>query len=471
MSGVGFIAVAAATSSITAAIDGINQAAQEVIVEMNMDNGKLTETIAEVAGWESSVPDNVSEEGYTLTVSGSGHFVAQGANVKQNNFKDNARQIEMSGGNYFENVISLSQNPLYGFTEPQVLIKDINTAIPLRLPFPPNRNFMGREEQLSRIDEYFCKSKCHDAPCIIALTGTGGMGKTQIALEYAYRHQKKYTAVFWLSAASLDTLRISFANTIQRIVEEQVKALEWPHSAPDYNRIALKLGISGLIDDKGIVSTKPEDASAIVAAVFWWLRLPNNDKWLFVFDNADDLETFDIREYFPNHGSGSILITSRRPEFSYATQQMSVDGLDEGSAIELLLRLAQLTNRTEAVKKDATVLVKRLGFMPLAISHAGCFIHEVKLPLGEYLSYFDGAFMTVQSRKPRFGWNYQNDTAATTWEISFSKVEGYDKEAAALLLVCSYFNPEEIFESLFDQESFTDESFPDESFRFQGKSV
>ena len=70
------------------------------------------------------------------------------------------------------------------------------------------------------------------------------------------------------------------------------------------------------------------------------------------------------------------------------------------------------------------------------------------------MSYYDKAFMDVQSRKPRFGWDYRNDTAATTWEISFSCVEKQDREAALLLLVCSYLNPEEIFENLWEDEMF-----------------
>ena len=90
--------------------------------------------------------------------------------------------------------------------------------------------------------------------------------------------------------------------------------------------------------------------------------------------------------------------------------------------------------------------------MPLAISHAGCYIRETKLPVGEYKSYYDKAFMTVQSRKPRLGRNYRNDTTATTWEISFSQIEKQDTEAALLLLTCSYLNPQEIFEKLWEDK-------------------
>src|ERR1700756_5259503 len=89
-----------------------------------------------------------------------------------------------------------------------------------------------------------------------------------------------------------------------------------------------------------------------------------------------------------------------------------------------------------ATENEASILVEKLGFMPLAISHAGCFLRETKVQVGEYLSYYDEAFMVVQSKKPKFGWNYQ-DTAATTWEISFSRIEKQDKDATRFLLTCS----------------------------------
>ncbi|KAF3112298.1 hypothetical protein TWF706_010885 [Orbilia oligospora] len=266
-------------------------------------------------------------------------------------------------------------------------IKGINFVIPFHMPFFRSNSFVGRAETLKQVHEYFSDSNLVDTPRIFALIGTGGMGKTQTALEYAYHHRHNYTAVFWISAATL----------------------------------------------------------------FSWLQLPGNNRWLLIVDNADDLETFSIEEYLPNQGSGAIFTTSRRPEFSQSAKQVGLEGLDSKSAVALLLNLAHLTD-SGVLENEAMTLVEKLGFMPLAISHAGCYIHETKLPLRNYLPYYNKAFMALQSRKPRFGWNYRNDTAATTWEISFSKVEERHKEAALLLLVCSYLNPEEIFDNMWEDE-------------------
>src|SRR5579871_1189698 len=153
------------------------------------------------------------------------------------------------------------------------------------MPLPRNSTFTGREGELRTIHEFLSGSNSKDTPCMLALTGTGGMGKTQIVLEYAYRHQHEYTAIFWVSAASEDTIRSSFIDIMQCIVEEQAKTI-WRESTPDYNVVSRTLGVPGLIDSSsGIVSPDSRDAKRIQSALFDWLQLPNNCKWLLIYDN------------------------------------------------------------------------------------------------------------------------------------------------------------------------------------------
>ncbi|KAK6528961.1 hypothetical protein TWF694_004188 [Orbilia ellipsospora] len=351
--------------------------------------------------------------------------------------------------------IKASQNK-----QPGVTMKDLNYTIPLRLPSSRNRNFTGRETQLSALHEYFTDftDPPQTSPCIFAITGTGGMGKTQIALEYAYRNDDYYSSIFWLSAATEESLQSSLVNVMQRIVEEQVKVITWPQpSEPDYNLVALKLGIAGLINEAGVINTEEGQIKGIIKAVFRWFQ-SSTRPWLLIFDNADDLESFELQDYLPNHGNGAILITSRRPELGNTTEHIDLEGLDQRDAVELLHRLIRIPNpfQVAEMESDANTLVETLGYMPLAICHAGSYILESKISLVEYLSRYKTTFMTLQSRKPKFGWSYRSDTAATTWEISFSQIEKQDKEAAELLLACSYFDREEIREDLWDTEESED---------------
>ena len=58
-------------------------------------------------------------------------------------------------------------------------------------------------------------------------------------------------------------------------------------------------------------------------------------------------------------------------------------------------------------RSEARAIVEKLGCMPLAIDHAGAFIHELRIPLSSYVSHYETAFKEVQSKKPRLGWKYQ----------------------------------------------------------------
>ncbi|KAF3216252.1 hypothetical protein TWF192_004122 [Orbilia oligospora] len=353
-----------------------------------------------------------------------------------------------------------------GDTEVPTKKVKLNYDVSLNLPFPRNRNFTGRRAELDAIDVYFSESTCNGGGgSVCAIIGTGGMGKTQIALEYAYAcHETgRFTAIFWISTTTEKAIQISFVDIMQQIVEEQARAF-WPEP-PNYESIGARLGISDLIDRNGKINcgSDPETSiyNTIKSALFSWLKLPGNDKWLLIFDNADDL-SFAIDKYFPNRG-GCILVTSRRPEFFHCAEQINLDGLDKESAIKLLSRLTQLRNSTES--EHVVAVVEKLGFMPLAITHAGCFIHEMNIPVSEYLQYYDKAFKEAQSKIPKCGWAYREDTAVTTWEVSFLEVKKQNEEAASLLLTCGYLNPNEIFENLWEAE---DEQ-PDPEFQIQQK--
>ena len=93
--------------------------------------------------------------------------------------------------------------------------------------------------------------------------------------------------------------------------------------------------------------------------------------------------------------------------------------------------------------------MEKLGYMPLAIDHAGAFIYELRIPLSRYLSYYDTAFQEVQNKRSRLGWKYGERTAATTWEISFTALECENPMACEILLMCSFLNHDDIWDELF----------------------
>ena len=147
--------------------------------------------------------------------------------------------------------------------------------------------------------------------------------------------------------------------------------------------------------------------------------------WLLVLDNADDPE-MDVSKYFPAGGRGHILITTRNPgAIEYATiGNFRFQGMEPEEAIQLLLRSAHLLGpkadiepQKEAIARD---IASELGYLALALTHAGAAIRRNIYTLDRYLHYYLGL------RKETIGGSFvttaEDANIITTWEIPFKKL-------------------------------------------------
>jgi hypothetical protein len=129
----------------------------------------------------------------------------------------------------------------------------------------------------------------------VVLHGLGGIGKTQLAVAYAKRYKDNYSAIFWLNIKDEDSLKQSFANLARQILREHP-------SASRLSSVDIKRNFDEVMD-----------------AVKAWLSLPNNTRWLMIYDNYDnpkllgntDPAALDIRKFLPESYQGSIIITTR----------------------------------------------------------------------------------------------------------------------------------------------------------------
>jgi len=152
------------------------------------------------------------------------------------------------------------------------------------IPFLPNirkfSEFVGREYLLENLKQEVEEGK--PTLNVIVLYGTGGMGKTQLILEYIHQYYKDYSAVFWINAASDQTTILGFTQIMQRLIEYHAQC------SADYSHIGRLLGMSGKLDSNGCFAVaKPSDAQHVVGAVKRWFALPENSNWLLVCDNLD----------------------------------------------------------------------------------------------------------------------------------------------------------------------------------------
>ena len=157
---------------------------------------------------------------------------------------------------------------------------------------PDINHFVAREKELTQMHR---KLQGDGSRRIITLYGLGGIGKTQLSIEYAKRHKDSYSAIFWLNINDEDSLKQTFIKVARQILRDYPTA-----------------SFLSSIDTKA-------NLDEVVDAVKAWLSLPNNTRWLLIYDNYDnpkvagtkDLSAIDIRRFLPESYQGSIIITTR----------------------------------------------------------------------------------------------------------------------------------------------------------------
>jgi hypothetical protein len=167
------------------------------------------------------------------------------------------------------------------------------------VPYQRNMNFVGRDELLADLRDAFTLER--EGERCQAIYGSGGVGKTQTAIEYAYRYAGEYRVVWWLRS-------------------EDPAAL-----ATDYASLYRKLDI---------LPSDTNDQGYMNSAVRRWLEA--SEGWLLIFDNA--LNADDVRAYIPHQGNGHVLITSRYPGWREIGAERQLEPLSSEDAVDFLLK-------------------------------------------------------------------------------------------------------------------------------------
>src|SRR5437868_2949584 len=248
-----------------------------------------------------------------------------------------------------------------------------------------------------------------------AISGLGGIGKTRLALEYAWSHESEFTALLFVSAYSPVELETSLARL----------------SGPDV--LALSENKLGNPDEQ-------------VAAVIRWLQ--QNKGWLLVLDSVDTPEAAAAAQKLVALLSGGrVLITSRLTQWSGGTRVLSLDVIPADDAVSFLL---EFTKGRRAARPDegrqAEALSERLGYLPLALTHAAAYIGYYGIGFGDYLAEFERNLASVLSYHDHNVIEYETEpekagmvkTVATTFFISFDRLGPVEK---SILRAASFLAP------------------------------
>ncbi|KAM7211655.1 P-loop containing nucleoside triphosphate hydrolase protein [Rhypophila decipiens] len=239
-----------------------------------------------------------------------------------------------------------------------------------------NLQFVGRKGVLARIDESLKGNDSQNLEMrVMVLFGTGGVGKTQIALHYAHQSASRYDSVFWIDGASLGTATESIRQCLESIKSHHESFSGSKSDNRPLEMIRNAIQPDGTKDFPRKQTDIVENFHRLSRAFAGWLAFPGNTRWLIVIDNVDDPEVFDFRDILPAAQAGAVLVTSRRQDLSLMWDGIEVPSMEEEEAIELLEASSKLSFQMGTKGWiDAKRLVQTLGYLPLAIVQAGSFI-------------------------------------------------------------------------------------------------
>lgn len=286
-----------------------------------------------------------------------------------------------------------------------------DSSVIWNVPYTRNPFFTGREPVLHDIHKAFLADRA--VSMTLALSGLGGVGKTQLALEYAYRYHKDYRYILWVRCERKDLQR------------------------DDYNTIIAQLRL-------------PDKHERTADTIKNWLR--SNTNWLLIVDNIADLD--QLRTFVPSTGRGHVLLTTRTQATGHIARGIDLHSMEREEAILFLLRRikmvsqdAPLANVARSDLEKAKELAEQLGYLPLALDQAGAYIEEAGCSMADYLLLYSTHFARLLAMRGSLFTDHPT-SVTSTFTQSFEKLEQTNPVAADLLRFCIFLHPESIPEKL-----------------------
>ena len=281
---------------------------------------------------------------------------------------------------------------------------------PCNLPFTTlGTLFKGRQEFLADLRRNLVREDRR----AVAVHGLGGVGKTRAALEYAWRHDKDYTALLLVSAPTAAELRANLAN------------------------------LAGVLAIESTVTAVDQQ----VAEVLRWLEA--HPGWLLIVDNVDTEDAAsEVERLLAKLRAGHVLITSRIAEWSAGVEPLELHVLAAADATAFLLERTPHRRRAADDPSVAAAAARELGCLALALEQAGAYIDRLRLSFAEYLGRWR------QKRPEVLRWHDERlmqypASVAITWETTFAQLREPEQR---LLQVLAWLAPEPIPVFLFDAQ-------------------
>lgn len=262
---------------------------------------------------------------------------------------------------------------------------------------PRNVNFTGRDAALLTLRERLATTIAAVVPS--AMHGMGGVGKTQLAVEYAYRFASAYDVVWYVRAEQTALARFDLAELA-------------PH-----------LGVP-----------ESENLGETVRLVLDALRRGTPyRRWLLIFDNATG--PAELRTLLPS-GRGHVLVTSRDASWRAGAEILEIDVYRREESLRFLHKRAPRLTRDEAVR-----VAERLGDLPLALDAAGAWLEVTRMPITEYLDLAEHRVAELLDQVPVLPYEREVTVA---WTLPMNRLRDERPAAAQLLRLCAFLGTDPI---------------------------
>lgn len=294
--------------------------------------------------------------------------------------------------------------------ETKKLLEASLTALPTRWHVPYQRNpfFTGRTQTLQQLHALLHEQAAEHVHSY-ALQGLGGLGKTQTAVEYAYRHYQDYSALFWVTADSSDSLLASYTAIAERLQ----------------------------------LNKHPEQ---LIATVMRWFD--THSGWLLIYDNVEDIGL--VKRFLPAARRGALLMTTRLQALGGLAQGIELAPLSDVEGLQLLLRRSNyhdtLSHVMHSEYHTAQSITDLLDGLPLALDQAGAYIEETRCSLSDFLRLLEQQPLTLLQERADFADHPQS--VVKTFSLTFAQLQRTNPLAADLLTMCAFLAPTAISEQL-----------------------
>ena len=262
---------------------------------------------------------------------------------------------------------------------------------------PRNLNFSGRDGQLLALHGNLHAGLTAVVLPTAAVHGLGGVGKTQLVLEYAHRFASDYDVIWWILAEQPTSAVAALAD------------------------LARRMGIP-----------QAADQDEMVAGLFELLR--DQGRWLLVYDNAES--PAQLSGLLPPGGRGHVLVTSRWAAWGAQASPLGLDVLVRAESIEFLRRRTGMRD-----DQGLAALAELVGDLPLALEEAAAYLEETRENLGDYLELIrDRSRELFGLNDPAGDSDPDSDRrrVATVWSVSLDRVHAQAPAAEALLSLCAF---------------------------------